>query len=304
MKIDISGSEMASPEPPDMVTEDAPLFTLSTSTTPCLNKMHARPTLAEQNLLNAVPVIGIAHIYTEEDEDFLFLSVKLVTVFLGPNAQTHCDKFQSDLLENWKWYEFAHQTLAEQPWEHLLEKTFMLFIMAESFDPSIQFVLQRANLFNVTAVVITHSPATFPDDLFPILHVADGLDFSRALRSVIGASVSDAPFGSTDLGDIRACFRESRRLIQRMDEVPDTKLLPFAAKRVLQHANILDADMTGAKCVLCWISAGLDVGLDDFYAVREEICSWIFPECEVILGVSPEPSMDGVKRVVLTIGWN
>lgn len=300
MKIDIPGTEMASPEPPDMVTEDTPLFTLSTSTTPRLNKMHARPTLAEQNQLNTVPVIGIAHIYTDEDEDFIMLSDDLVTVFLGPNAQEHCDKFQSDLLENWNWSEqFTHQVLTDLPWDPLLEKAFMLFIMAESFDPSIRYVLQRANLFGVTALVLTHDPATFPTDIVPILHIADGLDFTGSLRAVIGGTI-DPNISCTDLGDISGGIRKSRRLIQHMSTVSTAKQLPLAAKQALDHFNLSGTELARASCV--FTSIGAEEGeLDDFYAARKEATIWANEECTTIVGT---PWLDGMTRVVITIGWN
>jgi hypothetical protein len=308
MKIDIPGTEMASPEPPHKVTEDAPLFTLSTSTTPCLNKMHAHPTLAEQNLLNAVPVIGIAHIYTDKDEDFIMLSDDLVTVFLGPNAQEHCDKFQSDLMEHWNWYEqFTHQTLTEQ-WDPLLERTFMMFIMAESFDPSIRYVMQRAKLYNVTAVVMTHHPATFPADIVPILHMADGLDFTGSLRAVIGGNI-DANIMCTDLGDIRWCIHASRRLVQHMSTVSTTKQLPLAAKQALDHFNLPGTELARANCVFTSMSTGSDAEMDDYWAAIHKANAWTIhegnvwanEECTTIVGT---PWLDGMVRVVITIGWN
>ena len=259
--------------------------------------------LADLSQLNAVPVIGIAHIYTDEEEDLKMPSVDLVTVFLGPNAQPHCDKFQSDLLENWKWYEFAHQALTEQPWDHLLEKAFMLFIMAESFDPSIRYVLQRANLFKVTAVVITHDPASFPNDLFPILHAADGLDFTGALRSVIGASVSDAAFGCTDLGDIRGCLRESRRLTQHLGAASAANELHLAAEQALNHFNIQDADLARANSVLVWISAGDDLVMDDYQQVLMVVDGRVSEDCQVIVALNIEPATGGEAKVVVTVGW-
>ena len=267
------------------------------------NAIDTRYPLAEQSLLNAVPVIGIAHIYTDEDSELKFPSVDLVTVFLGPNAQPHCDKFQSDLLENWKWYEFAHQALTEQPWDSLLEKSFMLFVMAESFDPAIRYVLQRANLCNVTAVVITHDPASFPDDLFQILHAADGLDFTGALRSVIGASVSDAAFGCTDLGDIRGCLRESRRLTQHMGAASAANELHLAAEQALNHFNIQDADFARANSVLVWISAGDDLVMDDYQQVLMVVDGRVSEDCQVIVALNIEPATGGEAKVVVTVGW-
>lgn len=267
------------------------------------NAIDTRHPLAEQSLLNAVPVIGIAHIYTDEDSELKFPSVDLVTVFLGPNAQPHCDKFQSDLLENWKWYEFAHQALTEQPWDPLLEKAFMLFVMAESFDPYIQYVLQRANLFNVTAVVITHDSATFPDDLFPILQAADGLDLTGALRSVIGASVSDAAFGCTDLGDIRGCLREARRLIQHMGSASAANELHLAAEQALNHFNLQDADLARAGSVLVWISADDDLVMDDYRQVLMVVDGRVSEDCQVIVALNIEPATSGEARVVVTVGW-
>jgi hypothetical protein len=267
------------------------------------NAIDTRHPLAEQSLLNAVPVIGIAHIYTDEDSELKFPSVDLVTVFLGPNAQPHCDKFQSDLLENWKWYEFAHQALAEQPWNPLLEKAFMLFVMAESFDPSIRYALQRANLFNVTAVVITHDPASFPDDLFPILQAADGLDFTWALRSVIGASVSDTAFGCTDLGDIRGCLREARRLIQHMGSASAANELHLAAEQALNHFNIQDADLARANSVLVWISAGDDLVMDDYRQVLMAVDGRVSEDCQVIVALNIEPVTSGEAKVIVTAGW-
>ena len=268
-------------------------------------EMRAYRASVEPCLLDSIPVIGVTHYYNDEDEpDRDASSSELVTLFLGPNAQAQRDKFQSDLQEHWLWDEpFVHKALTEQPWDSLLEKGFMLFIMAEGFHPSIRQVLQRANLFNVAAVVITHEPATFPKDIFPILHIAQGQEFTGALRAIIGGVVNPNLF-CIDLGDIWACMRHSRRLIQTMGEAPDAKQLPLAVERAVKSLNALDANVAGAKYLLGWITTGPDVDLDDYYAVSSEIAGWVNEECEVIVAVNHDLSVDGMARVVLTWAGN
>jgi hypothetical protein len=259
------------------------------------NAGYARHPLAERSLLNAVPVIGIAHA-DPAASDF-------VTVFLGPNAQSHCDKFQAELQECWQWEgPVTHHPLSEQAWDPLLVKAFMVFLMAESFHPSIRHVLQRAKLYGVTTVVITHDPATFPADFKPFIGVADGLSFSGALRSLIGGAVSPGLI-CTDLADIRRCMRQSRRLIQHMGAAPAANQLHLAAEQALNHFNIQDADVARANSVLVWISAGDDLVMDDYQQVLMAVDGRVSEDCQVIVAINIEPVTSGEAKVVVTAGW-
>lgn len=255
----------------------------------------ARHPLAERSLLNAVPVIGIAHADPAESG--------FVTVFLGPNAQAHCDKFQAELRERWQWEgPVTHQPLSEQVWDPLLVKAFMVFLMAESFHPSIWHVLQRAKLFGVTTVVITHDPATFPADVKPLIGVADGMDFSGALRSLIGGAVNPGLI-CTDLADIRMCMRQSRRLIQHMGAASAANQLHLAAEQALNHFNIQDADLARANSVLVWISAGDDFVMDDYRQVLMAVDGRVSEDCQVIVAVNIDPAANAEASVIVTAGW-
>lgn len=263
-----------------------------------LDETQANHPMTRWNPLSVIPAIGIGiALVDDEVSDF-------VTMFLGPNAQKHCDKFQVELQEHWQWDEpVTYRPLSEEEWDPLLKGAFMLFLMAESFHPSIRTVLQRARLFGVTAVVLTHHPQTFPADIMPILPVAKGLDFSGSLRAIIGGALNPGPV-CIDLGDIRASLKEPYRLVQHAAVVSSANQLHLAAEQALNHFVSSKADLTRAVSLLGMISADYDLTIEDYYGVLNAISSRIKEDCLVIVAIAFEPGASGKAKIVLTAGWS
>ena len=271
-----------------------------------LVEMRAWRPFSEPELLNAIPVIGVAHFFAGEDEltpDPAGQYSDMMTVFLGPNAQEHSERFQSVLRDHWQWAgPVTHQALTEQTWEPLLNKAFLLFIMAESFDPSIQLVMQRANGSGVTAVVVTQDAASFPSDIAPVLQTAEGLDFTDALRALIGG-VTNPGMICIDLADIMACLRHSRRLIQHRGTAPSVRELGLAAERALQPYGLTPADMPRIYCMLGWLTTGDAFEFDDYQQAINAFADKASAACQIIVAVElAADEADGACCVAM-VGW-
>ena len=245
--------------------------------------------------MNAVPVIGIAYV-----DKYLG---NLVTIPLGQNAGVRSDEFQYDLRQSEQWSgPVLHQPWSEQTWESLMEKALILFIMAESFHPSIQHVLQQANRFNVTAVVATHVPDIFPADIFPLLHMADGLDLNDAVRALVGGATHSCMI-TMDLADIRECIHQSRRSVQQIGVASAANQLPFAAQQALDCFSISGADLTRANSLLVWIRAGDELLLDDLRRALMAIGGRVSEDCLVNVAIDDEPAAGGEAKVIVTASW-
>lgn len=245
--------------------------------------------------MNAAPVIGIAYV-----DKYLG---DLVTMPLGQNACVPSDEFQSDLRQCGQWSgPVSHQPWFEQTWESLMEKAFILFILAESFHPSIPHVLQQANQFDVTAVVATHDPEIFPADIFPLLHVAGGLDLTDAVRALVGGATNSCMI-TMDMADIMMCLHQSRRSVQKIGLASAANQLPIAAEQVLDHFSISGADLARANSVLVWIRAGDELFMDDFRQALMAVDGRISEDCLVYVAVDVKPAAGGEAKVIVTAGW-
>jgi hypothetical protein len=245
--------------------------------------------------MNVVPVIGIAYV-----DKYLG---DLVTMPLGRNACVASDEFQSDLRQCGQWSgPVSHQAWSEQAWESLMEKALILFILAESFHPSIHLVLQQAKRFDVTAVVVTHDPEIFPADIFPLLHVADGLDLTDAVRAIVGGATNSCMM-TIDLADIRWCIHRSRRSVQQIGVSSAANQLPIAAQQALDRISITGADLARANSVLVWIRAGDELVMDDFWRVMLAVDGRVSPDCLVNVAVDNGPAAGGEASVIVTASW-
>ncbi len=245
--------------------------------------------------MNAVPVIGIAYV-----DKYLG---DLVTIPLGQNAGVRSDEFQSVLRQYEQWSDpVSHQPWSEQTWESLMEKALILFIMAESFHPSIQHVLQQANRFNVTSVVATHVPEIFPADIFPLLHVADGLDLTDAVRALVGGATNSCMI-TMDLADIRECIHQSRRSVQQIGVASTANQLLYATQQALDRISITGADLARAKSVLVWIRAGEDLLVDDYRRVMLAVDGRVSADCLVNAAVDNGPAAGCEASVIVTASW-
>jgi len=245
--------------------------------------------------MNAVPVIGIAYVDKHLGD--------LVTIPLGRNAGVRTDEFQSDLRQYEQWSDpVSHQPWSEQTWESLMEKALILFIMAESFHPSIQHVLQQANRFNVTSVVATHVPEIFPADIFPLLHVADRLDLTDAVRALVGGATNSCMI-TMDLADIRECIHQSRRSVQQIGVASAANQLPYATQQALDRISITGADLARAKSVLVWIRAGEDLLVDDYRRVMLAVDGRVSADCLVNTAVDNGPAAGCEASVIVTASW-
>jgi hypothetical protein len=245
--------------------------------------------------MNAVPVIGIAYV-----DKYLG---DLVTMPLGQNACVPSNEFQPDLQLCGQWSgPVSHQPWSEQTWESLMEKSLILFILAESFHPSIQLVLQQAKRFDVTAVVATHDPEIFPADNFPLLHVADGLDLTDAVRAIVGGAINSCMI-TMDLADIRWCIHQSRRSVQRIGVTSNAKQLPFAVQQALDRISITGADLARANNMLVWIRAGEDFLVEDYRRAMMAVDGRVSADCLVNVAVENGPAAGGEASVIVTASW-
>jgi cell division GTPase FtsZ len=183
-----------------------------------------------------------------------------------------------------------------------MEKALILFIMAESFHPSIQHVLQQAKRFDVTAVVATHVPEIFPADIFPLLHVANGLDLTVAVRALVGGA-TDSCMITMDLADIREYVHQSRRSVQKIGVASAANQLPFAAQLALDRFSISGADLTLANSLLVWIRAGEDLLVDDYRRVMLAVDGRVSEDCLVNVAVDNRPAAVCEASVIVTASW-
>ncbi|WP_386695998.1 cell division protein FtsZ [Lonepinella sp. MS14435] len=72
-----------------------------------------------------------------------------------------------------------------------------------------------------------------------------------------------------------------------------------AAQDAVASPLLEDVDLSGAKGVLVNITAGLDLGLDEFYAVGDIIRSFASDEATVVVGTSLVPDMSDEIRVTI-----
>jgi hypothetical protein len=245
--------------------------------------------------MNVVPVIGIAYVEKNLGD--------LVTLPLGQNVCVPSNEFQSDLRQCGQWSgPVSHPPWSEQTWETLMEKALILFILAESFHPSIQLVLQQAKRFDVTAVVATHAPEIYPADIFPLLHVADGLDLTDAVRAIVGGATNSCMI-TMDLADIRMCIHQSRRSVQRIGVASSANQLPFAAQQALDRISISGADLARANSVLVWIRAGDELLVEDYRWAMMVVDGQVSADCLVNVAVENGSPAGGEASFIVTASW-
>lgn len=129
-------------------------------------------------------------------------------------------------------------------------------------------------------------------------------DVLRNAVTGISDMITSPGFINVDFADIKTVMSEKGRAMMGTGIAygsPSDDRAEKAAKEAIASPLLENVDLSGARGVVVNITAGMDLGLDEFHVVGETIKSFAAEDATVIVGTALVPEMEDELRVTIVV---